>query len=309
MKKVTVLGAGFVGATAAQRLVEKEIADVVLIDIAEGMPQGKSLDMMQSAAVEKFDAHILGSNDLSDMKGSDVVIITAGLARKPGMDRLDLLKKNQEIVAGLAKAVKEYAPDSVIIMVTNPLDVMSYVAMKASGFPSERVIGMAGVLDSARFSCFIAEELNVSVKTISAMVLGGHGDEMVPLPRFTTVSGIPITELMDKEVIERLTERTKKGGGEIVKLLKTGSAYYAPSSAAVDMAESIIRGQNRILPASVLLKGEYGIEGVYVGVPVKVGANGLEKVIELNLTDEEKAQLKNSADLIQQKLAEIADSL
>jgi malate dehydrogenase len=305
MTKVTVVGGGFVGATTAQRIAEKEIADVVLVDILEGMPQGKALDMMESAPVERFDAKVLGSNTYEPIKGSEVVVITAGLARKPGMDRLDLLKKNQGIVASVAKEVKRYAPDSVIIVVSNPLDVMSFVALKASGFPSERVIGMAGVLDSARFACFIGEELDVSVKNINAMVLGGHGDEMVPLPRFTTVGGIPITELLDDSTIERLVTRTQNGGAEIVKLLKTGSAYYAPSASAVDMVESIVKNQKRIIPASVLLKGEYGIEGVYVGVPAKLGSGGVQAIYELNLTNEELGSLKDSASLIKAKLDEI----
>ncbi len=305
MSKVTVVGGGFVGATTAQRIAEKEIADVVLVDILEGMPQGKALDMMESAPVERFDSKVLGSNTYGPIEGSDVVVITAGLARKPGMDRLDLLKKNQGIVAGVAREVKRYAPDSTIIVVSNPLDVMSFVALKASGFPSERVIGMAGVLDSARFACFIAEELDVSVKNINAMVLGGHGDEMVPLPRFTTVAGIPITELMDDATIERLVTRTQNGGAEIVQLLKTGSAYYAPSSSAVDMVESIIKNQKRVIPASVLLQGQYGIEGVYVGVPAKLGSSGVEKVFELNLTEEELGSLRASARLIKGKLDEI----
>jgi malate dehydrogenase len=305
MSKITVVGGGFVGSTTAQRIAEKELGDVVLVDILEGMPQGKALDMMQSAAVERFDSKIIGSNTYSPIEDSDVVVITAGLARKPGMDRLDLLKKNQGIVAGVAREVKRFAPDSKIIVVSNPLDVMSYVALVSSGFPSERVIGMAGVLDSARFACFIAEELDVSVKNVNAMVLGGHGDEMVPLPRFTTVSGIPITELLDDATIESLVTRTRHGGAEIVKLLKTGSAYYAPSASAVDMVESIIKNQKRVLPASVLLKGQYGIEGVYLGVPAKLGASGVEKVYELNLTEDELGALKESASLIKGKLDEI----
>ena len=305
MSKITVVGGGFVGSTTAQRIVEKELGDVVLVDILEGMPQGKALDMMQSAAVERFDSNIIGSNTYSPIEDSDVVVITAGLARKPGMDRLDLLKKNQGIVGAVAREVKRFAPDSKIIVVSNPLDVMSYVALVSSGFPSERVIGMAGVLDSARFACFIAEELDVSVKNVNAMVLGGHGDEMVPLPRFTTVSGIPITELLDDATIESLVTRTRHGGAEIVKLLKTGSAYYAPSSSAVDMVESIIKNQKRVLPASVLLKGQYGIEGVYLGVPAKLGAGGVEKVYELNLTEDELGALKKSASLIKGKLDEV----
>lgn len=305
MKKVTVVGGGNVGATAAQRIAEKELADVVLIDILEGMPQGKALDMFESSPVERFDCKMTGANTYDAMADSDVVVITAGLARKPGMDRLDLLKINQGIVAGIAKEVKDKAPNAIIILVTNPLDVMSYVAMKASGFPKERVIGMAGVLDAARMSSFIAENLNVSAKNISSMVLGGHGDEMVPLPRFTTVGGIPITELMDQDTIDGIIERTKKGGAEIVKLLKTGSAYYAPSASAVDMVEAILRDQNRMIPASVYLEGEYGINGVFCGVPCTLGKNGLTKVFELKLTDDELAQLKNSADLIKAKLDEI----
>ncbi|PCJ19893.1 MAG: malate dehydrogenase [Candidatus Cloacimonadota bacterium] len=305
MKKVTVVGGGNVGATAAQRIAERELADVVLIDILEGMPQGKSLDMFESSPIERFDCKMIGSNTYDAMVDSDIVVITAGLARKPGMDRLDLLKINQGIVAGIAKEVKDKAPNAIIILVTNPLDVMSYVAMKASGFPKERVIGMAGVLDAARMSSFIAENLNVSSKNISSMVLGGHGDEMVPLPRFTTVGGIPITELMDQETIDAIIDRTKKGGAEIVKLLKTGSAYYAPSASAVDMVESILRDQNRLIPASVYLEGEYGINGVFCGVPCTLGKNGLTKIFELNLTEDELASLKNSASLIKAKLDEV----
>jgi malate dehydrogenase len=305
-KKITVVGGGNVGATAAQRIAEKELGDVVLIDILDGYAAGKGLDMMQSGPVERFDSKITGTCNFEPMKDSDLVIITAGLARKPGMDRLDLFKKNQEIVTGISKQIKKYAPDSIIIVVTNPLDVMSYVAMKVTGFPKERVIGMAGALDSARFSAFIGMELDVSVKNISSMVLGGHGDEMVPLTRFTTVGGIPVTELLDDETLERIIQRTKTGGGEIVKLLKSGSAYYAPSAGAVDMAEAVIRDQKRILPCSVLLEGEYGIHDVFIGVPVKIGGNGIEQVYEVALTEDEQTQLEHSAQLIRAKLNEIS---
>ncbi len=293
--KITVVGAGNVGATAAQRAAEKELADVVLIDILEGVPMGKALDLSEARPVEKHDAAILGANDYAPAADSDVVIITAGIARKPGMSRDDLLATNAKIVKSVASEIAKVAPDSVLIIVSNPLDAMCHVAKEASGFPRERVIGMAGVLDSARFRYFIAEELNVSVESTHAFVLGGHGDTMVPLPRYSTVAGIPITELMSAERIEALVERTRNGGAEIVGLLKTGSAFYAPASSAVQMAAAIIRDKKQILPCAAYLEGEYGYSDLFIGVPCKLGRGGLEEVIEISLTDEEKAALDKSA--------------
>ena len=294
-QKVTVVGAGNVGATAAQRLAEKELADVVLIDIIEGVPQGKSLDLAQAAPIEKHDAHLTGTNTYEASAGSDIVIITAGLPRKPGMSRDDLLTANRGIVKNVVGQIVRYSPDAVLIIVSNPLDAMCHVAMEESGFPKNRVIGMAGVLDSARFRAFIAAELDVSVENVQAMVLGGHGDTMVPLPRFSTVAGIPITEWMTPERIESLVARTRSGGAEIVGLLKTGSAYYAPASAAVEMAESILKDKKKILPCAAYLEGEYGISGLFVGVPVKLGKNGIEQIISLRLTPEEQKALEKSA--------------
>ena len=299
-KKVTVIGAGNVGATAAQRLAEKELCDVVLVDIIEGVPQGKALDLVEAAPIEKHDAHLIGTNSYEDSAASDIVIITAGIPRKPGMSRDDLISTNAGIVKNVTQNVKDLSPDAVIIIVSNPLDAMCHVAFEASGFPKNRVIGMAGVLDSARFRAFIAMELNVSVENTTAFVLGGHGDTMVPLPRFSTVAGIPITELMPKERIDALVERTANGGAEIVGLLKTGSAFYAPASAAVEMAESILKDKKKILPCAVYLEGEYGINDLFIGVPVKLGANGVEEIIEITLTSEEKAALENSAKAVQE---------
>ena len=299
-KKVTVIGAGNVGATAAQRLAEKELCDVVLVDIIEGVPQGKALDLAEAAPIEKHDAHLIGTNSYEDSAASDIVIITAGIPRKPGMSRDDLISTNAGIVKNVTQNVKALSPDAVIIIVSNPLDAMCHVAFEASGFPKNRVIGMAGVLDSARFRAFIAMELNVSVENTTAFVLGGHGDTMVPLPRFSTVAGIPITELMPKERIDALVERTANGGAEIVGLLKTGSAFYAPASAAVEMAESILKDKKKILPCAVYLEGEYGINDLFIGVPVKLGANGVEEIIEITLTSEEKAALENSAKAVQE---------
>jgi len=293
--KITVIGSGNVGATAAQRAAEKQIADVALIDILEGVPQGKSLDLSEARPIEKHDAKVVGANDYAPAAGSDVVIITAGIPRKPGMSRDDLLATNAKIVKSVVKELVKVAPQSVLIIVSNPLDAMCHVALEASGFPRERVIGMAGVLDSARFRYFIAEELNVSVENTHAFVLGGHGDTMVPLPRYSTVAGIPITELMSKERIEALVQRTRNGGAEIVGLLKTGSAFYAPASAAVEMAESILRDKKKILPCAAYLKGEYGLNDLFIGVPVKLGKGGMEQVIEIKLTPEEDAALKKSA--------------
>lgn len=299
-KKVTVVGAGNVGATAAQRLAEKELCDVVLVDIIEGIPQGKALDLVEASPIEKHDAHLIGSNSYEDSKDSDIVIITAGIPRKPGMSRDDLISTNAGIVKSVAKQVKELSPDAVIIVVSNPLDAMCHVAFEASGFPKNRVIGMAGVLDSARFRAFIAMELNVSVENTTAFVLGGHGDTMVPLPRYSTVAGIPITELLPKERIDAIVERTANGGAEIVALLKTGSAFYAPASAAVEMAESILKDKKKILPCAVYLEGEYGINDLFIGVPVKLGAKGVEEIIEITLTDDEKAALEKSADSVKE---------
>jgi malate dehydrogenase len=294
--KITVVGAGNVGATAAHWLASKELGDVVLVDIIEGMPQGKALDLAQAAPVEGFDARMVGStNDYSLTKDSDVVIITSGLARKPGMSRDDLLKTNAGIVSSVVDEVVKYSPDSILIIVSNPLDAMCQVALKRSGFPKHRVIGMAGVLDSARMRCFLAEALNVSVENVTAFVLGGHGDTMVPLPRYSTCAGIPITELLSPEQIESIVKRTASGG-----LLKTGSAYYAPSSASVEMTEAILKDKKKILPCAAYLEGEYGINGLYVGVPCKLGANGLEQIIEINLTAEERIALQKSAASVQE---------
>jgi len=300
VKKVTVVGAGNVGATAAQRLAEKELCDVVLVDIIEGVPQGKALDLAEAAPVEIHDAHIIGANSYEASADSNIVIITAGIPRKPGMSRDDLLATNKNIMKSVTKEVARYSPQATLIIVSNPLDAMCHVAMEESGFPKERVIGMAGVLDSARFRAFIAAELDVSVENIHALVLGGHGDTMVPLPRFSTVSGIPITELLPAARIEELVTRTRNGGAEIVSLLKTGSAYYAPASAAVEMAESILKNKKKILPCAAYLEGEYGISGLFVGVPVKLGKNGIEQIISLNLTTDERQALMNSAAAVQE---------
>jgi malate dehydrogenase len=297
-KKVTVVGAGNVGATAAQRLAEKELCDVVLVDIIEGVPQGKALDLTEAASIEKHDAQLTGANDYEASAGSDIVIITAGIPRKPGMSRDDLISTNAGIMKKVTRAICEKSPDAVLIIVSNPLDAMCHVAYETSGFPKNRVMGMAGVLDSARFRAFIAMELDVSVENTHAFVLGGHGDTMVPLPRFSTVAGIPITELMSKDRIDALVDRTANGGAEIVALLKTGSAYYAPASAAVEMAESILKDKKKILPCAAYLEGEYGINDLFIGVPVKLGANGIEQVIEIALSDDEKAALKKSADAV-----------
>ncbi len=297
-QKVTVVGAGNVGATAAQRLAEKELCDVVLVDIIEGIPQGKALDLTEAAPIEKHDAHLTGTNSYDASRGSDIVIITAGIARKPGMSRDDLISTNAGIVKSVTQEVVALSPDAILIIVSNPLDAMCHVALEASGFPKNRVMGMAGVLDSARFRAFIAMELNVSVENTHAFVLGGHGDTMVPLPRYSTVAGIPITELMSAERIAALVERTANGGAEIVSLLKTGSAYYAPASAAVEMAEAILKDKRKILPCAAYLQGEYGIDDLFIGVPVKLGANGIEEIIEIKLTVEEETALKKSADSV-----------
>jgi len=298
-KKITVIGAGNVGATAAQRLAESGLADVVLLDIIEGVPQGKALDLLEAAPVEGHDRQVLGSNDYELSAGSDIVIITAGIARKPGMSRDDLLKTNMKIVGDVTREAVRFSPDSVLIIVSNPLDAMCHVAYRASGFDRRRVIGMAGVLDAARFRTFIAMELDVSVGNIQAMVLGGHGDTMVPLPRFTTVAGIPVSEFIAPDRLEELIQRTRQGGAEIVGLLKTGSAYYAPASAAARMAEVILNDRKEILPCSVLLDGEYGLSGLFVGVPVKLGAGGVEEIIELKLNPDEEKALRESAAAVQ----------
>ncbi|MDQ3649508.1 MAG: malate dehydrogenase [Acidobacteriota bacterium] len=299
--KITVVGAGNVGATSAHWLASKELGDVVLVDIMEGVPQGKALDLAQAAPIEGYDVRLVGStNNYEDAKDSDVVIITAGLARKPGMSRDDLLRTNAEIVSNVVDQVVKYAPDSILIVVSNPLDAMCQVAFKRSGFPKHRVIGMAGVLDSARMRCFLAEALDVSVENVTAFVLGGHGDTMVPLARYSTCAGIPITELLSKEQIDAIVKRTASGGAEIVGLLKTGSAYYAPSAAAVEMTEAILKNKKKILPCAAYLEGEYGVQGLYVGVPCKLGARGLEQIIEINLTTEERIALQKSAASVQE---------
>jgi malate dehydrogenase len=297
--KVTVVGAGNVGATVAQGIALKELADVVLVDIVEGVPQGKSLDMMETAPVEKYDSILTGSNGYEETANSDIVVITAGLPRKPGMSRDDLLWKNEEIVAGVTSEVVKHSPDCIIIVVSNPLDAMCEVARRVSKFPRERVLGMAGVLDSARMRAFIAMELNVSVENTHAFVLGGHGDTMVPLPRYSTVAGVPITELISKERIDAIVDRTRNGGAEIVNLLKT-SAWYAPGAATVEMVEAILKHKRKILPCAAYLQGEYGFNDLYVGVPVKLGHKGMEQIVEIKLEDEEAAALKKSADSVRE---------
>ena len=306
LQKISVIGGGNVGATCAQRAAEKELADVVLVDVVEDMPQGKALDLCEAAPIEKHDALVTGANDYAPTADSDVIIITAGIARKPGMSRDDLIKTNAGIVDSVAKQVASLSPDAVIIIVSNPLDAMCHVALKSSGFPPERVIGMAGVLDSARFRWFIAEALEVSVENTHAFVLGGHGDTMVPLPRFSTVAGIPITELLSADKIEALCKRTAGGGAEIVSLLKTGSAYYAPASAAVEMAEAILKDKNKILPCAAYLQGEYGYNDLYIGVPVKLGQGGVKQIIEIKLADDEKAALDHSAGAVQGLVDDLA---
>jgi malate dehydrogenase len=304
-KKVTVVGAGHVGATTALAIVNKGLADVVLTDIIEGMPQGKALDMVEATPLIGHDARITGTNNYVDTQGSDIVVITAGLARKPGMSRDDLLFKNAEIIGGVVEEVAKHSPDTIIIMVTNPLDAMAYLAFKKSGFPRERVIGMAGVLDSARFRTFIAMELGVSVANTHAFVLGGHGDSMVPLPRYSTVAGVPITELMGEEQINRIVQRTRQGGGEIVKLLGTGSAYFAPAWSVAQMVEAILQDRKEILPCAAWLQGEYGVEGAYVGVPVMLGAGGMEKVFEIDLTEDEQAAFNDSVAEVKDLIAKL----
>ncbi len=293
--KITVVGAGNVGATVAQYAVEKELGDVVLVDVLEGVPQGKALDLLQAGPVHGYDSLLTGANDYDDTGDSDIVVVTAGLARKPGMTRDDLLFKNAEIVSAVVDQVVPRSPRAILILVTNPLDAMVQLAWRKSGFPPERVIGMAGVLDSARFRTFIARELDVSVENVTAFVLGGHGDTMVPLPRYSTVAGIPITELLPPERIEALVKRTAGGGAEIVNLLKTGSAYYAPAASVVEMVEAILKDKKKILPCAAYLNGQYGVRGLYVGVPVKLGRRGVEQVIEIRLTADEQAAFERSA--------------
>jgi malate dehydrogenase len=299
-KKVSVVGSGNVGATAAHWIASKELADVVLIDILEGIPQGKALDLQQAMPIEKRDSRIIGTNNYGDTAGSDIVVITAGIPRKPGMSRDDLLNTNYNIMKSVVTEAIKYSPGCILIIVSNPLDAMAQTAYKLSGFPRNRVIGMAGVLDSARFRTFIADELNVSVENVTAFVLGGHGDTMVPLPRYSTVAGIPITELITPERLAALVQRTRDGGAEIVKYLKSGSAYYAPSAAATEMVEAILKDKKKILPCAAYLDGEYGIKGLYVGVPVKLGAKGIEQIIEIKLTTDEQAALNKSAEAVKE---------
>lgn len=301
--KVTVIGAGNVGATCAQRIAEKGYADVVLVDIIEGLPQGKALDILQSGPILSSDSSIIGTNDYKDTKDSDIVVITSGIARKPGMSRDDLILTNMKIIKEVTENAVKHSPNCFLVVVTNPLDAMTQLAMHVSKFPRNRVMGQSGVLDSSRLRTFVASELGVSVEDVSPCLLGGHGDTMLAIPRLTTVGGIPMTELMPKERVDAIVERTVKGGAEIVGLLKTGSAYYAPSAATVQMVEAILFDKKKTLPCSVLLEGEYGIKGTFVGVPVKLGAGGVEQIIELKLTDEEGAALKRSADAVQELIS------
>jgi malate dehydrogenase len=303
--KVTVIGAGNVGATTAQRIAEAGLADVVLVDIVEGLPQGKALDLAEAAPVVGHDSRVSGTNDYADTAGSDIVVITSGLARQPGMSRDDLLAKNASIVRAVVEQAAKHSPNAILIVVTNPLDAMCHVAMKASGFPRERVLGMAGVLDSARFRTFIAQELGVSVEDTHAFVLGGHGDTMVPLPRYSTVAGVPITELLPADRVRALTERTANGGAEIVALLKTGSAFYAPAASTFEMVDAILHDRKRVLPCAVLLRGEFGIDGFFVGVPVVLGAGGMERVFEIKLTADEQAAFTRSAESVRELVAKL----
>ncbi|MFH1069592.1 MAG: malate dehydrogenase [Candidatus Glassbacteria bacterium] len=304
--KISVIGAGNVGATTACKIVEKELAnEVVVLDIVEGIPQGKALDLWESAPIEGFDTRCVGTNDYKDTADSDIVVVTAGLPRKPGMSRDDLQETNAKIVKSVAENLKNTSPQAIVIVVSNPLDVMTYALMKVTGFPARKVFGMAGVLDTARFRSFIALELHVSVRDISAMVLGGHGDSMVPLVRYTTVAGVPIGELLDQAAIERLVQRTRDGGAEIVKYLKTGSAYYAPAAAVVEMVDSVVNDKKRILPCACWLTGQYGLKDVYVGVPAKLGSRGVEEVIELELSDQDRAALHKSAEDVRNNMAKL----
>ena len=306
MNTVTVVGAGHVGATLAQRIAEKELVQrVVLIDIVEGIPQGKGLDLWESAPIEGFDTRVLGANDYAAAKDCELFLVTAGIARKPGMSRDDLVKTNAAIIKSVCEQIKQASANAMIMMVSNPLDVMCWVAKEVTGFPPEQVFGMAGVLDTARYRSFIAMELNVSVEDIQAMVLGGHGDSMVPLVSYTTVSGIPVTQLMNSGKLDAIVERTRKGGGEIVSYLKTGSAYYAPAAAAAQMAESIIRDKKRVLPCAAWLTGQYGLNGLYCGVPCKLGAGGVEEIIEVDLTDQERTALENSSEVVKKTMESV----
>jgi malate dehydrogenase len=305
--KITVIGAGNVGATTACKLVEKDLAnELVILDIVEGIPQGKALDLWESAPIEGFDTRCVGTNSYEETADSDIVVVTAGLPRKPGMSRDDLLDANAKIVKNVAENIKKQSPEAIVIVVSNPLDVMTYAALKVTGFSPERVFGMAGILDTARFRSFIALELEVSVRDISAMVLGGHGDSMVPLQRYTTVAGVPLAEIMDQETIDRLIQRTRDGGAEIVKYLKTGSAYYAPAAAVAEMVESVIKNKNRVLPCACYLTGQYGLEDVYIGVPARLGSQGVVKIVELELTAEEKAALHESAQDVKTNIAKLS---
>src|SRR3712207_3114332 len=306
-KKVTVIGAGFVGSTCAHWIVAKELADVVLVDIVEGIPQGKGLDLLEAGPIEGFDVNIVGTNGYTETADSDVVILTSGVPRKPGMSREDLLKVNAEITSSNIKQVVKTSPNAKIIIVNNPMDTMAYLAYKVSGLPREWVMGQGGVLDAGRYRTFIAQEAGVSVEDIQAMLMGGHGDEMVPLPRYTTIAGIPVTEFIPAERLSAIVERAKKGGGEIVQLLKTGSAYYAPSAATVQMAEAILKDKKRVLPASVFLQGEYGLSDIFFGVPVKLGAGGVEQVIELPLSDEERALVEQSSAVVRDSIAALPE--
>lgn len=305
MAKISVIGAGNVGATTVQRLAELELGEIVMTDIVEGLPQGKALDLMQAGAIKGYDTSIIGSNDYEDIADSALVIITAGIARKPGMSREDLIKTNSKIITDVSKNIAKYAPESIIMNITNPLDIITYVAMKSTGFETAKVFGMSGVLDSGRFASFIAEELKCSKKDIQAMVIGGHGDLMVPLPQYTTVSGIPLTDLLSDDKIARLVERTVNGGAEIVELLKQGSAFYAPSAAIVSMAEAVIKDSKRVLPASAYLEGQYGKEGIYFGVPVKLGASGVEEILELKLSENQYEILKKSSQAIRKVISQL----
>jgi len=306
-KKVTIIGAGFVGSTCAHWIASKELADVVLVDIAEGIPQGKGLDLLEAGPIEGFDVNIVGTNGYDETADSDVVILTSGAPRKPGMSREDLLAINADITAGNIEKVAKTSPNAKIIVVNNPMDTMAHLAYKVSGFPRERVMGQGGILDAGRYRTFIAQEAGVSVEDVQAMLMGGHGDEMVPLPRFTTISGIPVTEFIPEEKLNAIVERAKKGGGEIVALLKTGSAYYAPSSATVQMVEAILKDKKRVVPVAARLEGEYGVSGIHFGVPVVLGAGGVEKILELPLSDDEKALMQKSVDLVKGSIASLPE--
>lgn len=307
MNKVSIIGSGNVGSSTALYLAEKKIADIYLIDVVEGLSEGKALDAEESAPIRKYDIELRGTTDFSELAGSDVVVVTAGIARKPGMSRADLLNTNAKIMKSVSEKIAQYAPNSIIVMVTNPLDVMSYVALKITGFALKRIVGMAGVLDATRFRYFVAQKLGVAVGDTTAMVLGGHGDSMVPLPRYSTVGGVPITEILSKDDIDKIIERTRKGGAEIVGYLKTGSAYYAPAASVAEMVECIIRDKRRILPCSAYLRGEYGIEGIFMGVPILLGKNGVDRIIELELIPEEKEALHVSAAAVKEVIEKLED--